>query len=114
MKPRGERIACMIETDDGARGVYSVHAGSEPQSVERVDPVEWGEVKPNSNVKLAMFSVIGEMGMTGQIVRITGAEWQALMRTKEIDNFYSTILWGGGPLKVVQAAVAAEKKSIAA
>lgn len=114
MKPRGERIACMIETDDGARGVYSVYAGTEPKSVDRVDPVEWGDTKPKGNVTVAMFSIIGEMGMTGQIIRITGAEWLALMRTKQMTNFYATILWGGGPLKVVQAAVAIEKKSIAA
>ncbi len=114
MKPRGERIACMIETDDGARGVYSVHAGSEPRTVDRVDPIEWGDAKPNGNVKLAMFSVVGEMGMTGQIVRITGDEWLALMRTKQMNTFYSTILWGGGPLKVVQDALALEQKSIAA
>ncbi len=114
MKPRGERIACMIETDDGARGVFSVLAGAEPNSVERVDPVEWGGDKPRGDVKLAMFSLVGEMGMTGQIVRITGEEWAALMHANALHGFYSTILWGGGPLKIVQAAVAVRKKSIAA
>ena len=114
MKPRGERIACMIETDDGARGVFSVLAGTEPHSVERVDPIEWGDNKPGGNVKLAMFSLIGEMGMTGQIIRVTGAEWVALMHANALNTFYSTILWGGGPLKVVQAAMAEQKKSIAA
>ncbi|MSQ20712.1 MAG: hypothetical protein EXR39_14425 [Betaproteobacteria bacterium] len=77
MNPRGERIACMVETVDGARGVYSVFAGSEPQSIDRVDPVEWGPTKPIGPVKQAMFSVIAEMGMTEQIIRITGSEWTA-------------------------------------
>lgn len=109
MKPRGERIACMIETDDGTRGVFSVHAGAEPHSVERVDPVEWGNENPSGNVKLAMFSLVGEMGMTGQIVRVTGEEWAALMHANALLGFYSTILWGGGPLKIVQAAMVARK-----
>jgi hypothetical protein len=114
MKPRGERIACMVETADGARGVYSVFAGSEPQSIDRIDPVEWGEKKPSGRVKLAMFSVIAEMGMTGQTIRITGPEWLALMRTDQMQNFYATILWGGGPLKVVQEALDSEKASVPA
>jgi len=109
MKPRGERIACMIETTDGARGVYSVHAGAEPRSIRAVDPVEWGETRPKGTVKVGMFSVIGEMGMTGQIIRITGEEWHALMRTRQMTNFYAAILWGGGPLKIAKAALAVER-----
>ena len=114
MKPRGERIACMIETVDGARGVYSVFAGTEPQSIDRIDPVEWGATKPSGRVKLAMFSVIAEMGMTGQIVRITGPEWMALMRANQMQHFYATILWGGGPLKVVQDALEVGKAGVPA
>jgi hypothetical protein len=114
MKTRGERIACMVETVDGARGVYSVFAGSEPKSIVRIDPVEWGETKPSGRVKHAMFSVIAEMGMTGQIIRITGPEWLALMRTNQMQHFYATILWGGGPLKIVQDALDMEKGSVPA
>lgn len=104
MKPRGDRIACSLESEDGARGVFSVHAGAEPNSVARVDPVEWGEKKPTGNIKVAMFSIIGDMGYTGQIIRITGEDFLALMRTKLIGNFYAAILWGGGPMKIVKDA----------
>lgn len=110
MKPRGDRIACSLESEDGARGVFSVHAGTEPHTVSRVDPVEWGEKKPTANIKVAMFSIIGDMGYTGQIIRITGEEFLALMRTKLITNFYAAILWGGGPMKIVKDAQVLAKR----
>jgi hypothetical protein len=113
MKPRGERIACSLETEDGVTGVYSVYAGTEPKSIAKIDTVEWGKVMPKGDVKVGMFSVIGDMGYTGQIIRVTGEELRAMIRTKLINDFYVAVLWGGGPLKIAKDAVLMARRASA-
>jgi hypothetical protein len=104
MKPRGTRVACSLRTSDGANGVYSVTPGEAPKSVASVEPVEWDR-EPAGDVVQGAFTVIGEMGMTGQIVLLDGEKWRALQKSGLEQHFYAAILWGGTPLKVAEDAL---------
>lgn len=104
MKPRGTRLACSLRTSDGCNGVYSVYPGEAPKSIGGVEPVKWDR-EPTGHVVQGMFTVIGEMGMTGQIILLDEEKWRALTKTQLEQHFYGAILWGGTPMKVVEDAL---------
>ncbi|OGA03701.1 MAG: hypothetical protein A3I00_04485 [Betaproteobacteria bacterium RIFCSPLOWO2_02_FULL_64_12] len=103
MKPRGQRLACAFKTVDGCVGACDAYPGEAPKSIAKVDPVKWDR-EPQKDVLEAHFTVIGEMGMTGHIIRLNQYQWRALAQTKLQDPFFAAILWGGNPLKVVEDA----------
>ena len=103
VKPRGERMACSLRSVDGCVGSYDVFPGEKPKSIAKVEAVKWDK-PPQKEVMEAMFSVIGEMGMTGHIVRLNQNQWRAVNQVKLQEPFYAAILWGGNPLKVADDA----------
>lgn len=109
MKPRGTRMAASLRTSDGASGVYSVVPGEQPKSIAEIEPVKWDR-PPSGKVVEGAFTVIGELGMTGQIILLNGYQWEALTQAKLEKHFYIAILWGGTPLKVVDDAQLINKR----
>ena len=103
MPPRGNRLACSLRTVDGANGSFDVFPGEQPNSVSRVDPVKWNKEAAGAVVQGA-FSVIGEMGMTGQVILVNQDQWSALIDAKLEKFFYGAILWGKSPFKVIEDA----------
>ena len=103
-KPRGSRVACSLRAADGASGVFSVYPGAEPKSIARHDDVQWDK-PPTGPVVQGVFTIIGEMGMTGQVILLDQAKWEALQKTKLTQHFFAALLWGGMPLKVVDDAL---------
>ena len=108
-KPRGSRVACSLRTSDGANGVYSAFPGAQPKSIGSVEPVKWDK-QPTGHVIQGVFTIIGEMGMTGQVILLDQAKWEALQKTELEQHFYAALLWGGTPLKVVDDAVVMSKR----
>jgi hypothetical protein len=108
-KPRGTRLACSLRVGNGANGVYSVYPGAEPKSIGNVEAVKWDK-DPAGPVVQGVFTIIGEMGMTGQVILVDQAKWDALQKTKLVNHFYVALLWGGTPLKVVDDAVLMAKR----
>jgi hypothetical protein len=109
MKPRGQRLACSLRTVDGCTGAYDVYPGETPKSVSKVDPVKWDR-EPQKEVLEAAFSIIGDMGMTGHMIRVNQYQWRSLTKAKLEEPFYASILWGGNPLKVVEDATILAKR----
>jgi hypothetical protein len=108
-KPRGSRVACSLRTGDGATGVYSVFPGEQPKTLGNVEAVKWDK-QPTGPVTQAVFTIIGEMGMTGQVILLDQAKWEALKKADLEQHFYAALLWGGTPLKVVDDAVLMAKR----
>jgi len=104
MPPRGNRLACSLHTVDGAQGSFDVFPGDQPNSVSKVEPVKWNRPVDKPVIANGAFSVIGEMGMTGQVVVVNQVQWQALVEAKLLNFFYAAILWGKSPFKVVEDA----------
>jgi len=50
------------------------------------------------------FTVIGDFGMTGQVILLNQAQWQALTETKLVTFFFGALLWGKSPFKVIEDA----------
>jgi hypothetical protein len=48
--------------------------------------------------------VIGDLGMTGQVILVNQYQWQALNAAKLETFFYGAILWGRSPFKVIDDA----------
>ena len=109
MKPRGTRLAASLRTSDGVSGVYSVIPGEAPKSIASIEPVKWDK-PPAGKVIEGAFTVIGELGMTGQIILLNGYQWEALTKAQLENHFYAAILWGGSPLKVVDDAQLINKR----
>ncbi|MDH4191919.1 MAG: hypothetical protein OEW21_17160 [Betaproteobacteria bacterium] len=103
MPPRGSRLACSLRTQDGCNGSYDVTPGEQPGSIAKVDPVSWDK-PPQKPVQQGAFSVIGEMGMTGQVILVNQYQWAALQQAKLEQFFYGAILWGKSPFKVIEDA----------
>jgi hypothetical protein len=103
MPPRGSRLACALRSEDNCHGAFDVTPGEQPGSVARVDPVKWDK-PPQKPVAEATFSVIGDFGMTGQVIVLKQAQWHALTETKLEPFFYGAILWGKSPFKVIEDA----------
>ena len=109
MPPRGQRLACSLKTLDGCVGAFDVFPGEAPKSIAKVSPVHWDR-EPAKEVSEAAFSIIGDMGMTGHMVRVNQIQWRALTKVKLEEPFYAAILWGGDPLKVLEDAVMLAKR----
>jgi hypothetical protein len=63
------------------KGVYSVYPGEEaPKTLGTIEPVAWDRT-PTGKVWQGAFTVIGEMGMTGQIILLDREKWRALEKT---------------------------------
>ncbi len=103
MPPRGSRLACSLRTQDGCNGSYDVFPGEQPGSVSKIDPVKWDK-PPQKPIQQAAFSIIGEMGMTGQVILVNQYQWAALAQAKLEQFFYGAILWGKSPFKVIEDA----------
>lgn len=110
MKPRGQRLACSLRSVDGCVGAYDVYPGEAPKSISKVEPVRWDR-PPQKEVLEAAFSMIGEMGMTGAIVRLNQYQWRDLKKVKLEEPFYAAILWGENPFKVTEDAALLAKRS---
>ena len=110
MKPRGQRLACSLKTVDGCIGSYDVLPGEAAKSIAKVGPVKWDR-PPQKEVQEASFTLIGEMGMTGTLIRANQNQWRALTRVKLHEQFYASLLWGGSPLKILDDALVLEKRS---
>jgi len=110
MPPRGQRLACSLKTADGCVGAFDVFPGEAPKSIAKVSPVNWDR-EPAKEVMEAAFSIIGDMGMTGHMVRVNQLQWRALTKVKLEEPFYASILWGGNPLKVLEDAVMLVKRT---
>lgn len=109
MPPRGSRLACSVKSLDGCHGSYDVYPGEAPKSIDKVDPIKWDK-EPQQGIQEGMFTVIGDMGMTGQLIRVNTAQWQALVDAKLEKFFYAAILWSGSPFKVIADAEMMLKK----
>jgi len=103
MPPRGTRLACTLRSQDGCHGSFDVIPGEEPGSVARVDPVTWDK-PPHTPVVEGTFTVIGDFGMTGQVIVLKESQWRALTETKLEQFFYGALLWSKSPFKVLEAA----------
>jgi hypothetical protein len=110
MPPRGQRLACSLRTVDGCVGAYDVFPGEAPKSIAKVGSVQWDR-EPAKEVLEAAFSIIGDMGMTGHMVRVNQLQWRALTKVKLEEPFYASILWGGNPLKVLEDATMLAKRT---
>jgi len=102
--PRGNRLACSLHTVDGAQGSFDVFAGEQPNSAAKVEPVKWNKPTPTPVVLQGAFSVIGEMGMTGEVVIVNQDQWRALVEAKLENFFFGAMLWGKSPFKVIEDA----------
>lgn len=103
MPPRGSRLACSLRTHDGSNGSFDAYPGDKPNTVARVDPVRWDK-PPQKPVLEGAFTVIGDLGMTGQVILVNQYQWQALTEAKLEQFFYAAILWGKSPFKVIEDA----------
>jgi hypothetical protein len=103
MPPRGNRLICTVKSVDGAQGSYDVYPGEQPNSVARVDPIKWSKPTEKPIVEAA-FTVMGDFGMTGQIVLVNQYQWRALAEAKLENFFYGAILWGKSPFRVIEDA----------
>ncbi|MGE5793512.1 MAG: hypothetical protein ACM36B_12535 [Bacteroidota bacterium] len=108
-KPRGSRVACSLRSSDGANGVFSVYPGTEPKTLASKDEIKWDKT-PTGPVVQGVFTIIGEMGMTGQVILLDQPKWDALQKSKLISHFFIAMLWGGMPLKIVDDAVMMAKR----
>jgi len=109
IKPRGTRIACALRSSDGASGLYSVYPGEQPKSVGTIEAIKWDR-KPTGPIVHGAFTIIGEMGMTGQVIMLDQPKWDALKRAGLERHFYGAMLWGGTPLKVVDDALVMSRR----
>jgi len=109
MPPRGNRLACTLRSEDDCRGSFDVTPGEQPGSVARVDPVKWDR-PPQKPVVDGAFTIIGELGMTGQVMLVNKDQWRALTESKLVEFFYGALLWGKSPFKVIEDAQLMQKR----
>jgi hypothetical protein len=103
MPPRGSRLACSLKSVDGCHGSFDVYPGEQPGSVSRVDPISWDK-PPAKEVQEGAFTVIGDLGMTGQVILVNQYQWRALAEARLEKFFFGAILWGKSPFKVIEDA----------
>jgi len=103
MPPRGSRLACSLKTVDGCHGSFDVTPGEQPGSVATVSAVAWNKT-PEKPVQEGAFTVIGDLGMTGQVILVNSYQWRALTEAKVEKFFYGAMLWGKSPFKVIEDA----------
>jgi hypothetical protein len=110
MPPRGQRLACMIKSMDGCQGTFDVIPGTAEKSIAEIGPVTWDKPPEKPGIQEAMFTIIGDMGMTGQLIRLNSYQWAAITEAKIEKFFYASILWSGNWFKVVEDAQMMTKK----
>lgn len=93
----------MLRSLDGSSGSYDVLPGEQPNSVASIEPVKWDK-PPQKGVQQGTFTIIGEFGMTGQVIVVNEQQWQSLQAAKLEKFFYAAILWGKSPFKVLEDA----------
>jgi hypothetical protein len=103
MPPRGNRLACSVRSVDGCIGSFDVYPGEQPNSVARIEPVKWDR-EPGKEIQEGAFTLIGDMGMTGQVILVNQYQWRALTAAKLESFFYAAMLWGRSPFKVIEDA----------
>ncbi len=103
MPPRGNRLACILRSQDGCNASYDVTPGEQPNSIATIGAVQWDK-PPQKAVQQATFTIIGEMGMTGQVIVLNPQQWESLQAAKLEKFFYAAILWGKSPFKVLDDA----------
>jgi len=103
MPPRGSRLACTLKTIDGCQGSFDVTPGEQPNSIAAVGEINWNKT-PGKPVQEGAFTVIGDLGMTGQVILVNQYQWRALTEAKLEKFFYAAMLWGKSPFKVIEDA----------
>ena len=103
MPPRGTRLACILRSLDGCNGSYDVIPGEQPNSIARIEPVKWDK-PPQKGVQQGAFTIIGEFGMTGQVVVLNQQQWEMVTAAKLEQFFYAATVWGKSPFKVIEDA----------
>lgn len=103
MPPRGSRLICTLKTVDGCQGSYDVTPGEQPNTIASVSPVAWDK-PPEKPVLEGAFTIIGDLGMTGQVILVNQYQWRSLIEAKLEQFFYGAILWGKSPFKVIEDA----------
>jgi hypothetical protein len=103
MPPRGSRLVCTLKSVDGCQGTFDVTPGEQPNSVATVGEVAWDK-SPTKPVLEGAFTVIGDLGMTGQVILVNQYQWRALVDAKLEKFFYAALLWGKSPFKVIEDA----------
>ena len=103
MPPRGQRLACTLRSQDGCMGTFDVTVGEKEGSVSNVEPVRWNK-EPQKPVQEGAFTIIGELGMTGQVILVNSYQWKALVDAKLENFFFGAILWSKSPSKVIEDA----------
>ena len=84
-------------------GTFDVTVGEKEGSVSKVEPVRWNK-EPQKPVQEGAFTIIGELGMTGQVILVNSYQWKALVDAKLEEFFYGAILWSKSPFKVIEDA----------
>jgi len=102
-RPRGTRLACSLRSQDDCHGAFDVQPGAQPGTVAQIDPIVWDK-PPQQAVVEATFTVIGDFGMTGQVIVLKEEQWRALTETKLDKFFYAALLWGKSPFQVIEDA----------
>lgn len=103
MPPRGFRLVCTLKSVDGCQGTFDVTPGEQPSSVATVGEVSWDK-SPAKPVLEGAFTVIGDLGMTGQVILVNQYQWRALVEARLEKFFYAALLWGKSPFKVIEDA----------
>ena len=65
--------------------------------------ISWNK-PPEKPVQEGAFTVIGDLGMTGQVILVNQYQWRALTDAKLEKFFYAALLWGKSPFKVIEDA----------
>jgi hypothetical protein len=110
MPPRGNRLACSVKSSDGAIGTYDVIPGEQPNSIAQIGQVRWDR-PTDKPVAEGAFTIIGDLGMTGQVILVNQEQWRALVETRLESFFYAAMLWGKSPFKVIQDAQMMQKRT---
>ncbi len=84
-------------------GTFDVTVGEKEGSVSTVEPVRWNK-EPQKPVQEGAFTIIGELGMTGQVILVNSYQWKALVDAKLENFFFGAILWSKSPFKVIEDA----------
>ncbi len=84
-------------------GPFDVTVGEKEGSVSNVEPVRWNK-EPQKPVQEGAFTIIGELGMTGQVILVNSYQWKALVDAKLENFFFGAILWSKSPFKVIEDA----------
>jgi len=103
VQPRGNRLAVSVRSIDGCMGSFDVYPGEQPNTIARVEPIKWDR-PTDKEIQQLTCTIIGDMGMTGQLILVNQYQWRTLTAAKVETYFYAAILWGKSPFKVIEDA----------